>query len=159
MNKLINFGKCDWYGNGRKINPIEVCVGLNERDGKPVFTARATVWNARRTKPVAGGQCLDSLKDELKDNKLFTEIYRLWESYHLNDLHAGTKEQEDAVTKWLVSGNIFEYSKACDYLKSIGLYEVEYEGKPYKYGTGWIYFEIKQEDLELMKKIIKDGEI
>ena len=66
---------------------------------------------------------------------------------NLNDimnLHAGTKEQEEALDKWhnsLQKENrivLFSFELDCEYLKSIGLYEVNYKGKTYKYGTEWL---------------------
>ena len=101
-------------------------------------------------------------RDELSklevENKLFATIKELWHKYHLNDMHAGTPEQEESLKKEnLLSANDFE--KACEYLKSIGLYEVEYEGKPYRYGSGWLHFPIPKKDLEKIHLILNTPQI
>jgi hypothetical protein len=140
---------------------VEVEVCLKEKDGHPVFTASGTVWNSKRTDCLWGGQCLDRLNNvnALGHNHLFGRIYRLWKLYHLNDTHPGTQEQEAALKKHFGSDfpNFPGYNEYCNYLKSIGMYEVMHEGKPYKYGHGWIYYPIPEEDLkEMMGLIIGD---
>lgn len=150
--KTFNLGKIDYCGRGRKINPVTVEVTLKEKDGKPCFSASATVYNQTKTDILACGQCLDSIA-KLTKNKQFMELYRLWKLYHLNDMHAGTIEQENALEDWESKGNHYDYTSACDYLKSVGLYEVEYNGKPYKYGHAWLYWDIPEYDLKVIQAL------
>lgn len=150
--KTFNLGKIDYYGRGRKINPVTVEVTLKENDGKPCFSASATVYNQTKTDILACGQCLDSIAKRTK-NKQFMELYRLWKLYHLNDMHAGTIEQEKALEDWESKGNRYDYISACEYLKSVGLYEVEYNGKPYKYGHAWLYWDIPEYDLKVIQAL------
>ena len=155
-SKSFVFGKIDFNGIGRRINAVEIQVGLREySDGSYSFTASVNVWNHIHTDIVAGGQMLDAVelsKLEAK-SKLFATIKELWRKYHLNDMHAGTPEQEEALEKAnLLSGN--DFNEACEYLKNIGLYEVEYEGKPYRYGSGWLHFPIPKNDLEKIHLIL-----
>ena len=158
MKRTIKFGKYAIYSN-RKINEVDVELRLEEKEnGQQVFTACGNAWNIRHTDIVMGGQCFEELAKYVK-NPLFKEIYRLWKNYHLNDMHAGTVEQEEAIEAWKAEGNRYDYSAVCEYLKSINLYEVEHEGKPYKYGHGWLYIEIPEKDLNLIKKIIETGNI
>lgn len=152
MRKKIDFGKIDYMGNGRKINPVEVEIELEETDKGYRFSASGAVYNQTKTDWITGGQCLDSIAKHLRTLE-FMEIYRLWKLYHLNDMHAGTREQQAAVDAWKAEGNRYDYTAACEYLKSIGLYEVEHEGKPYKYGHAWLYWEIPAEDLEKIKAL------
>lgn len=93
------------------------------------------------------GQCLDELS-ELIDDPVFTQIYWLWKRYHLNDLHAGTPVQEYALEHAPFQNNA-DYKARCEYLKSIGLYEVG----GYKYGDGWLSEKIEEHDLALIKSI------
>lgn len=156
MRKKINFGKIDYNGTGRKINLVEVEIALEDKkQGMPVFTAIAMVWNSKHTDCVMSGQCLDKLLKykELKNNKQYQKIVELWKKHHLNDMHLGTIAQDEAIEKWKKQGNKYDYNDACEFLKSVGLYEVEYEGKPYKYGHGWLYREIPQNDLEDIKAL------
>lgn len=150
--KTFNLGKIDYCGRGRKINPVTVEVTLKEKDGKPCFSAMATVYNQTKTDILAGGQCFDSIAKRTK-NKQFMEIYRLWKLYHLNDMHAGTIEQEEAIKDWESKGNRYDYTSACEYLKSVGLYEVEHNGKPYTYGSGWLYWDIPEDDLKIIQAL------
>ena len=105
-----------------------------------------------------GGQCLDSIAKYV-ENDTFKLIYKMWEKYHLNGMHAGTHAQEEALKEAVKSGKLERYgannyTETCDYLKSIGLYEVEYNGKPYKYGHGWLFWEIPEEDLKQIEKLL-----
>lgn len=70
---------------------------------------------------------------------------------HLNDLNAGTIEQKKAIRTYLEkSGKEFDYADVCAYLKSIGLYEVEVNGKPYKYGHGWLWHPVSKENADFL---------
>jgi len=100
-----------------------------------------------------GGQCLDELYPFFKNDEVFKKLYNWWKLYHLNNMHAGTLEQEQALEKvHLLGAN--KYKQACEYLKSIGLYEVPYEGETYKYGHGWIYYPIPEQTLQEIKEFI-----
>ena len=149
MKKTFKFGKIA-YTSTRKVNAVEVEINLENTDKGPRFSAVGAIWNAPHTDWVAGGQILDHLHDDfksLRDNPTFAAIHRLWKKWHLNDSHAGTEEQEAAVKKWEAEGNRYDYGKVCDHLKSIDLYEVQVDGKPYKYGHGWLYRAIDAADL------------
>lgn len=82
----------------------------------------------------AGGQIVDHI---LPATDAQRELIRLWNIYHLNGMSSGTSEQNEALKNCKYSKG-YDYIEACEYLKSVGLYEVEHEGKPYKYGFGWI---------------------
>lgn len=77
----------------------------------------------------------------------------VWERNHLNDTNAGTPEQTALIEKWKSEGNKDDYTAVCEFLKSIDMYEVEVDGKPYKYGTSWLYREISKEDLEFIQSL------
>ena len=166
MEKVFNFGKIDFYNNGRKINPVTIEVNLRDTDKGPEFSASGYVWNSKHTDTVCGGQCLDELDivSTLHNNPLFSKIYRLWKLYHLNGMNAGTARQTKAINEYLERTNFrYDYSQMCDYLKSIDLYEdKEYlfkygnELKPYRYGSSWLYHSIPDEDLEVLKELLKD---
>jgi hypothetical protein len=97
-----------------------------------------------------GGQCIDHMSEYIKTAE-FKRITKWWKAYHLNGMNAGTPEQKKAIEDWKAAGNRYDYTAACEYLKSINLYEVpfsglsvghEWHGEPYKYGHGWIVEEI-----------------
>lgn len=98
MRKKFNFGKVDGYGNGKKQCEVTLEVELEEEEeGKPVFTASGTVWNARHTDCIQGGQCIDIVWEhfgkQLENKKLYKEIMTLWEKYHLNDMNPWCEHQ------------------------------------------------------------------
>jgi hypothetical protein len=155
MEKTFNFGKIDLYGTGRRVNLVIVKAELKEKEeGKPVFSASAEIWNSRKTDCICCGQCLDEVAEFVKD-KTFQKLYYFWQNYHLNDMHAGTPEQEKAIDVWK-QNNVYDYKKACEYLTAINMYEVIYEGKPYKYGHAWMYEPIPENDLAEIKSLLSD---
>ena len=185
MKKVFNFGKIDYYKNGEKINVVTVEVELRKKGGEKTFTispktkeriytgkttpiyyefsASGTIWNAQKTDCLECGQCLDTIAEYIKD-PLFLEIYGLWKKYHLNSLNAGTPEQEEAIQK--MGSRSYNYDTVCEYLKNIGLYEVNYTGlsigkvynnEPYKYGHAWLIREIPQDVIKRIKVLISGG--
>lgn len=76
------------------------------------------------------------------------DILTLWKE-HLNDMHAGTREQEAFVDEHLEH---YDYTKACEILKEHGMYEVEVNGAPYKYGHAWLYWKLSNTAISLLEK-------
>lgn len=148
MKRTFNFGKIDYYGRGRKINSVEVKVELSD---KGVFTASANIWNSKHTDCVCGGQCLDEVAKYIKSDK-FKKIYRLWELYHLNDMHPGTEKQEEALKAAGLESWANDYYKCCDYLESINLLVDD----GYKFGTGWLKRDIPVEDVAEIEKLLTE---
>ena len=68
-------------------------------------------------------------------------------------MHAGTPEQEAEVKRWL-DGRRYDYPAAREHLREVGLLTVEHNGKPYTYGTGWLYEPIPATDLAEIRYII-----
>lgn len=150
MKKTFNFGKIAYNGK-RKINTVTVTVEFESG----VFHAMGSIYNMTHTNVFRGGQCLDTIAEYIH-TPLFKKIYRLWKLYHNNDLHAGTMEQENAILAKFGNRNASNYKEHCDYLKSIGLYEVDYKGKPYKYGHGWLKHEIPVEDIKEIESLFME---
>ena len=167
MKKKFDFGKIAYGSCDRRFNRVTVEVELSrDRFDRPVFSAMGFIWNARGTDCLVGGQCLDEIaKYRCKHGKVmqnigtFNFLYMMWQKYHLNDMHSGTPEQEEAIKKWKEAGNKYDYAEACKYLESIGLYEVEYHGLEfngmYKYGHGWLYQPIDPDDLNRIIKVME----
>lgn len=182
MKKTFNFGKIDYMDRGRKDCAVDVTIELEEKGGEEVFdrngnftgkycnkyfefTAVGNIWNHLHMDIYSGGQNLDEIAKHVK-TPLFQKIYTLWEKYHLNGIHAGTPEQEKAVEEWKAKGNKYNYAEACGMLKNCGLYEVplnadligtrKADGKPYKYGHGWVIFNIPENDLKEIKALLME---
>lgn len=154
--RRIDFGNFVINNSNRRENRVVVEIELKDEGKGPVLTVCGEAWNRINTDLILGGQCLDELKQYVKKNKLFNEIYRLWKLYHLNDLHAGTPTQERLLDDYFKKiGERYSYDKACDYLKGVGLYEVIMEdGSKFKYGHKWLYEPIPENDLNIINDII-----
>lgn len=150
ISKTFVFPKIAFNGT-RKINTPEVEIALECVNGKYEFIASGSIWNSKHTDIITGWQCLDTMYKYLKNDKLFKEIYRLHKLYHLNGMHAGTIKQEQALDDAEKAGvRLFDYDDSCKYLESIGLLEDD----GYKYGTKWLYREIPEEDLKIIKDLL-----
>jgi len=121
------------------------------------FSISGMSWLNRREHN--GGQIKDTLKEwadhcaheEIRNAALW--ILKVWELYHLNDMKAGTPEQHAALSD--MSEVVYPedwYTKACNHLKAKGLYVVELDGTPYKFGSRWLTHTIPAEDLTLLRE-------
>lgn len=93
MKKNFNFGKIDFEGKG-VVNLVTVEMEYKEKNGEKRFSVCGNIWNARRSDIVCGGQCLDTIAEYIKD-PVFLQILRLWELYHLNDMHPECDHQKE----------------------------------------------------------------
>lgn len=96
-------------------------------------------YRATPKRPGCFGQIYDTIKELYQffnkdDLKRVKTIVKIWEKWHLNDLHAGTEKQENALQAAGLTAWASQYEKCCDYLKSINLYE----DRGYKFGCGWL---------------------
>ena len=156
MKRTITFGKIA-YKSKRKINEVTVELELRETEEGPEFAASCYVWNSRHTDAVMCGQCLDNVQPYMNGNPLFDEIVKLWKKHHLNGLNPGTPEQMKFIRdhKNEINENDGWYTKELNLLKKYNMDVVEWQGKPYKYGTGWIYRPIPEPDLSRIEEIIQ----
>lgn len=167
-NKKLSFGKVAFPPyQMKKSCEVELELGLTTMsDGTTRFSVCGSIWNHTHTDTYTCGQIDGTIKSlikegELEASPLLLEIVELWDKYHLNYLCPGTSEQEKAVQKGWELGAIKKFQKesfydqAVRYLKSVGLYEVQHEGKPYRYGSGWIYCSIPEKDLNRIQEIME----
>lgn len=160
--KRIEFEKIDVDGCGSRINRVTIDFSIEYKNGdktEPVFSASGHVWNSKNTDIVLGGQCLDELNEcpFLKGNKTFQKIYRFWRLYHLNDMNAGTPEQMKCINDHKAEINEEDgfYYKEFNLLKKYGLDVVNLNGKPYEYGTAWLYRPIPKNDLNEILELLR----
>ena len=137
-------GKVDYRGTGKRYKAY-VEFELSP-DGN--FTMSGEIWNTKETDIVAGGQMVNELVKYFPHDTRLKRMVEIWERWHLNDMKAGTPAQEFAIADWLKhNGNEYEYTAACDYLQSVGLYTVpdprDYT-KTYRYGHAWLKEEIPE---------------
>ena len=108
-----------------------------------------------------GGQCLDTLMKIYEEQNVFVPynialLTGLWEKYHLNDLHAGTPEQEDYLHSIGITGFANNYEKCCEELKKVNLYECEWKGKKSYFGGSWFHWDIPAEEIERIYEILQN---
>lgn len=103
-----------------------------------------------------GGQCLDSAVEYLDRSGLFcptlNQMVPIWKEWHLNDAHAGTERQDAFLDEYRKAhpGERLEYEKAREILQENGVLEDDQylvDGKPYEYGTKWMFRQIPHEIL------------
>lgn len=93
MKKVFDFGKIAYNNRCVKDNLVTVTVEYEEKKpGQWVFSASGDIWNRAQTDILCGGQCLDTIAEYIT-NPTFQEIYRLWQLYHLNDMHPECEHQ------------------------------------------------------------------
>lgn len=110
-----------------------------------------------------GGQCIDSAIEYLAENGLccqtLEKIEPIWKKWHLNDCHAGTERQDACLDEYRKAhpGERLEYEKAREILQENGILEDDQylvDGKPYEYGTKWLFREIPQEVLKRLCRLL-----
>jgi hypothetical protein len=84
----------------------------------------------------------------LWDSEMMDQLLHIWDRWHLNGLKAGTPAQEAFIRGWKAS-NRYDYGKACEALKTAGLYE----DNGYKYGTKWLKEEVPGEVIEWLESL------
>ncbi len=131
---------------------IELTVKENEK-GKEILSICGEVFEKGKRTPKRAGQCEDFIAVEFHAQGL-EHFIAIWKKWHLNDLNAGTPQQEAAIIEMFGKESADNFNAECGYLKSIGLYEVEVEGKPYAYGNGWLYREVPKEEMDFAKNFM-----
>lgn len=101
--KTFDFGKVAYNGKNKK-NLVRLDVTLKIEGEKTIFSASGEVWQSNMRDIEMGGQCLDSIwaefSGQIEDPTLFKQIMRLWEKFHLNDMHAECEHQEKRGETW-----------------------------------------------------------
>jgi hypothetical protein len=166
MEKTFKLGKIAYYGKAKR-HAVELEVELKkgtrtalhwdtlepvEGTDQFLFTASACIWNHKHSDIYCGGQCLDTINETFKRvNPIFKKIYPIWKKYHLNDLKSGTKKQIEALDQYQFKSGRYDYIEACEYLKSIDLYD----DRGYKYGSAWLYQPLPEDVLQTILDVLQ----
>lgn len=144
----------------RKPVQAVVTVRLNETDpARPILSMNARIKGFQ-------GDAMSVLLESRATgtDPLLRELCELYDLYNDNDLHAGTARQETAIRQALLDGTLASdtYPAVSDYLKSIHLYiddaVRDAAGKPHRYGHGWVYAAIPEDDLSRIRYLILYGD-
>ena len=122
--------------------------------GRPEFSASGLILSLKKGLVVNEGQCMEQIRRLIPGNGRFRRIYRLWRLYHHNASRPGTREQREAVEQYRKRKPECEYEDVCSYLKLVGLYEVDYQGRPFRYGSRALYEPIPKSDLREMMRLV-----
>ena len=140
MKKTIALGKIDYNGSGRKNCAVDIEVTLE--DGR--LSICGNIWNPRRTDCYSCGQNLHTIAEYFPHDSKVKRIIEVWQRWHLNDMKAGTPNQE----AWLKdhkaesdAHRLDHYGWACDALAAAGLNP---DGD-YAYGSAWLKEELPAE--------------
>lgn len=151
MEKKITLGMADYEGLG----PVNACelyweMGVDSK-GRPEFSGSAGIWDTRRgdyRDYLTCGQCVDTVCGLFPDDAFAQRFLAVWREYHLNGMNAGTPAQTAALEPVKDTFSRLDwFVHACVYLDSVGLQPDPNgpEGKPYSYGSAWLYREIPPE--------------
>lgn len=146
--KTILLSKVDGYGIGRRSCKAEIQITLKIRPGthrtvdledteNPVILSIVgSVWNHIHTDVVFCGQCYERLLKLLPDSELLQRIVKVWKHWHLNDLRAGTREQQAIIDEYRQQNPDWQYDyiHECEVLAAYGLLV----DRGCKYGTAWL---------------------
>ena len=141
MKRTIDLGLADfgcWHGRRTR------AIVHMELDDKNVLHVAADI------RGVGYGQTIDEVEKAYKGNELAEKICYWWRKYHLNDMHAGTPKQEEALNKAGITNWADDYDICRKYLESIGLL---YDNG-YKFGSAWLKEEIPANDLQDIKEFL-----
>ncbi len=131
ISKKLVLGKVDYDQPGHKTNVAELEW---EWDGTR-FSMSGAIWDSRHHDYLAGGQCVDTVAAYFPDNQKVQRMLRIWKDWHLNDLTAGTPEQEAELKKHKFPGYPkSHYEWALEVLTEAGLQP--HNG--YSYGSQWL---------------------
>lgn len=146
--------KIDYDQIGNKVNLPEIEININyKKDNLKLTTDLKTVknyytvsmsgliWddeNAETRDIVAGGQILDEIGKYFPLNHNLQALIALWGKYHLNDMNAGTKKQNEVINNR-------------EFLKAKRLYI----DNGYVYGSQWLVSIVPENDLREIHNLIK----
>lgn len=88
--------------------------------------------------------------------EMLLELNRVWNRWHLNDMRAGTPEQEKAV-RWYLENEgkgVYSYEAIAQFLETNGLLYDD----GYKYGSGWLKEEVPLEVIEWLFTLPGEGD-
>lgn len=152
LNKIIHLGKSSW---GK-----EIFCNI-EFDGRRLSIS-GVIGPRRNGDADSCGQINMSLKPESInpnedwDTESIREFLAVWDRWHLNDMRAGSPDQEKFLRDNPIKGVMDHYTRACKALESAGLQpdsNLIRNGQPYKYGSAWLLEEVPTEVIEYLSAL------
>lgn len=123
----IDLGKIDYNDRGRKINRVTIDVKLTDNR----LSISGNIWNGNGSDIISGGQNLEEIGRLFPRNPRVQRIVSVWRRWHLNDMRAGTPEQETYLRQ---HPELTTYDARCEALTVANLNP--HNG--YRYGSQWL---------------------
>ena len=163
MKATFKFGLVPFKGQRTRCRPTVEVRMHHDKHGRPCFSAMANVVCCNSY--VMGGQCLESIfRDSfgMRFNPTFNMIYGLWKRNHLNDMNSAVNEEQQKLVDEFIANvdrdSRYDYTKVCDYLKSIGKFSYVVDGETCNYGEKWYYRPISDKDMTAIKELFEIAE-
>lgn len=156
MNRTATFTIGKLSRNGDKIAPrnceARMTITLKDTPKGPEFSATGEVWNHLKTDIVMGGQCVAEIAKHFPGDPIAQAIKRLHAAHHLNGMNVGTPAQNEALRECASQ----DFSERCAFLAARGLNPDPNgpDGKPYRYGSAWLYAPIPADDLAAINDLL-----
>ena len=156
MNRTATFtiGKLSRNGDTSAPRNCEARLTITLRDTPhgPEFSATGEVWNHLQTDITMGGQCVAEIAEHFPRHPIAQAIKRLHAAHHLNGMQAGTPAQNEALRECTSHA----YTERCEFLAARGLNPDPNgpDGKPYRYGSAWLYAPIPADDLAAINDLL-----
>lgn len=112
MKRVIELGKVDATGNGRKDNAVSIEIEVRRKDKKKrtvdldyvngyhELSIAGDVWNRSRTDIIMGGQCYDEIARLFPRNVAVRQLVTIWKRWHLNDMNSASRRQQEVLNYW-----------------------------------------------------------
>ena len=166
MNGTLRFPCVPLLPNMRSsdLYDIELTLTLKDTEDGPALLVHTTLTPSGSHDAMlstqASGIAVGMLRGAYPDDPYVEELTRLVAAYDRNHMHPGTERQEAAVKDAVEKGKLRQITQtgiAC-YLKSIRLYVDDSvrdaDGSPHRYGHGWVYTGIPEDDMQKIADII-----
>jgi hypothetical protein len=111
----------------------------------------------RNQREDCGGQCQDTIAQIWANEPSVQRIVALWERWHLNDMRAGTRAQEEYLRQYRPAylPPYSYYDAACVNLTAAKLHP----DRDYRYGSQWLYEDVPQEVLDELVALFAQKEL
>lgn len=154
----------EMFPNRRESFSITIRMTLANKT-RPILRMDAKLYPPRSKKNLhlPTKSVIAVLKANAKGDPLAEELTRLHAVYDRNDMHAGTTRQQAAIADARRDGTLpdNDSTKIVNYLKSIRLFVDDSvrdaDGMPHRYGHGWVYTKIPDNELRAIEALIRTG--
>lgn len=156
----------EMFPNRRESFSITVHITL-ANESRPILRMDAQLYppQSKKNLHLPTTSVIAVLKENAPSDPLVMELARLHAMYDRNDMRPGTARQQAAIADARHNGTLpdDDSTKIINYLKSIQLFVDDSvrdaDGMPHRYGHGWVYTKIPDDELRAIKALIRTGHL